>query len=309
MGTETGTPTPQHGTASGVLDGALAWLTDHAPWFGTRWDEHFPPRDFAGATVLELLMLCRLLRRGGPGAAHPGAARLERAAVAAALDVLPEAGDAPGPAGPAHRLWLLALLADLGRPTGTVTALAERHPPAVPGPGTSPVHALELRHVLGLAGLPAPPELPGTEPLYDACVAEHAGRTGEYDAYGVTHTVLYATDFGARPLPGDASRMARVLTGLLRAYLDEGHLDLAAELLLCARIAGGADPGLERRGWEELAAAQRPDGSLPGPPFDAAVLAGRAGERATAYVFRTCYHTTLVTAMAAARAGAPAARP
>ncbi|PDP87100.1 hypothetical protein CQJ94_13135 [Glycomyces fuscus] len=295
-------------TASGVLDAALAWLTDHAEWFGPRWDDHFPPRDFAGATVMELLMLCRLLRRSDP--APPGAAELERAASGLARDAVAAADPGRDAENLPYRLWTLALLADLGHPDegpfAAARALAERRPPRPPGAGASPVHALELRHILDLAGLAAPAGLPGAAPLYDACVAEHAGGTGEYDAYGVTHTVLYATDFGARPLPGDTAAMGRVLGGLLRAYLDEGHLDLAAELLLCARIAGGGPPALERRAWDRLAAAQRPDGSLPGPPFDAQVLAGRTGERATAYVFRTCYHTTLVTAMAAAHAGAHA---
>lgn len=295
-------------TPSGVLDAALAWLTEHAEWFGPRWDDHFPPRDFAGSTVMELLMLCRLLRRMDP--APPGAAELERAAAELARDAV--AATAPGGEGenPPYRLWTAALLADLGRPAdgplADARAPAERRPPRPPGAGASPVLALELRHILDLAGLAAPADLPGAAPLYEACLAEHAGGTGEYDAYGVTHAVLYATDFGARPLPGDAARTGRVLDGLLRAYLDEGHLDLAAELLLCARIVRGGPSALERRAWDRLAGAQRPDGSLPGPPFDAGVLAGRTGERATAYVFRTCYHTTLVTAMAAAHAGASA---
>jgi hypothetical protein len=298
---------PEAGTAD-LLDGTLAWLTAHAEWFGPRWDEHFPPRDFDGATVMELLMLCRLLRRSGPS---EGARRLERAAVDVARGTVRAPGGDPGADTEhlAYRLWVLALLVELDSSEDEAfagaRALAERYPPRGPENGSSPVHALELRHILGLAGLPAPADLPGTAPLYDACVAEHGDRADEYDAYGITHTVLYATDFGARPLPGDAARMGRVLDRLLGVYLDEGHLDLVAELLLCARICGGPRPGAERRAWDRLAGAQRPDGSLPGPHFDPAVLASRTGERATAYVFRTCYHPTLVTAMAAAHAGAP----
>lgn len=307
--TEAGTPTGRDaGPAPGVLEAALSWLRAHAEWFGPRWDEHFPPRDFDGATVMELLMLCRLLRRTAPSA--PGGPGLERAAAEVARNTVAGAGRDQGTENLPYRLWTLALLDDLGHPAdepfAAASALAERHPPRPPGGGASPVHALELRHILDLARLPVPADLPGPGPLYEACVAEHADGTGEYDAYGITHTVLYATDFGDRPPPGDTARLGRVLDDLLRAYLSRGHLDLVAELVLCSRIVHGAPSELERRAWERLAGAQRPDGSLPGPPFDAAVLAERTGEKATAYVFRTCYHTTLVTAMAAAHAGAAA---
>ena len=50
--TRTGRPTRvDGGTASQVLSAALAWLAAHTEWFGPRWDDHFPPRDFDGATV------------------------------------------------------------------------------------------------------------------------------------------------------------------------------------------------------------------------------------------------------------------
>ncbi|MFB7912981.1 DUF6895 family protein [Streptomyces sp. NPDC056061] len=60
-------------------------------------------------------------------------------------------------------------------------------------------------------------------------------------------------------------------------------------------------PGAWRRaGWHALAAAQRVDGAVPGPVHRTRVLGGLTGDKATAYLFGTCYHTTLASALAAA---------
>ena len=120
------------GIASQVLSAALAWLAAHTEWFGPRWDDHFPPRDFDGATVMELLMLCRLLRRSGP--TEPGMAELERAAVELAKDMVAvPPGSGRSMEHLSYRLWTLALLADLGHVPDesftAVRAMAERFPP------------------------------------------------------------------------------------------------------------------------------------------------------------------------------------
>ncbi|WP_159033596.1 hypothetical protein [Streptomyces sp. WMMB 322] len=65
----------------------------------------------------------------------------------------------------------------------------------------------------------------------------------------------------------------------------------------------GSGPGegsgfLVNAAWNALASAARPDGSVPSPVHRPDVLAGLTGDKAAAYVFGTCYHTTLAAALA-----------
>ncbi|WP_073784627.1 DUF6895 family protein [Streptomyces sp. CB01580] len=142
------------------------------------------------------------------------------------------------------------------------------------------------------------------------------------------------------PCRGESvARVREIVRVLLGVHLARGSLDLLAELLLCEaaldacredghvpRLGRGTDPGMgpaakpgpdlvpvpgastgpgsglwRRAGWNALAAAQRPDGAVPGPVHRPEVLAGLAGDKAAAYLFGTCYHTTLAAALAAAR--------
>ncbi|MFE1100721.1 DUF6895 family protein [Nocardiopsis alba] len=301
---DTGPDTTISSDSERVLAGALTWLADHVDWFGPLWDEHFPPRPFEGATLLELLSLCRVLRRNGVD--DPRARRL----FDLALPLAERTARSPGfsralsadPETLLHRWWLLALLADLGRPLPgpsiEARRLARDHR-AHGGPGVSPVYALEEHHIRSLAGEAfLGDSLPGR---FSEALAFHREGESEYDAYGITHAVLYAADLGTVVPPRGAPWTDRHLGELIELWERRDHLDLVAELLMCSRLMGREGwEHVARRAWSRLAAEQRPDGSLPGPPFDEAVAAGRSGERATAYVFRTCHHTTLVAAMAAA---------
>ncbi|CAM3950277.1 DUF6895 domain-containing protein [Nocardiopsis gilva] len=293
-----------------VLDRALDWLTSHVAWFGPKWDEFFPQRDFPGATVLELLLLCRVLRRGP---------RAEASAdlIEAASDVAQEMVERPAfledlyraDADFGYRVWLLALLHGLGRPVSGPLAVARELVEArggdVSGIDWAMPHLLELRYILDLAEIPG--SLPSTDELYAACGVHRVDpfSATENQVYALTHALLYATDLGGRPAPPcggqEAERRLReALHTLLGVHLATDHYDLAAELVMCAEIAGDVSDGLVRHAWRRITAAQREDGSIPGPPFQEAVLAERTGAAADAYVFRTCYHTTLVTALAAA---------
>ncbi|MEU9848135.1 hypothetical protein [Streptomyces sp. NPDC047985] len=140
------------------------------------------------------------------------------------------------------------------------------------------------------------------------------------------------------PCRGEAvARVRETVRVLLGVHLARGSLDLLAELLLCDAaldtgqrggpgsrrgpgsrwllpVAGGGpgtgpDPApvprtvagpWRRAGWNALAAAQRPDGAVPGPVHRPEILAGLAGDKAAAYLFGTCYHTTLASALASA---------
>ncbi|CAM4066157.1 DUF6895 family protein [Nocardiopsis rhodophaea] len=295
---------------SQVLDRALAWLTAHVPWFGPKWDEFFPQSAFPGVTVLELLLLCRVLRRGPRAAASADL-------VEAAPDVAQEMAERPAFLGDlyradadfAHRVWLLALLHGLGRPVSDQLAVArglvEARGSDVSVVDWAMLYVLELRYILDMAEIPH--SLPTVPELYAGCGVHRIDplSTTENEGYVLAHALLYATALGGRPLPSCGGptaerRLRDVLHTLLGVHLATDHYDLTAELLMCAEIAGGVSDGLVRHAWHRLAAAQRSDGSVPGPPFQEAVLAERTDAAADAYAFRTCYHTTLVTALAAA---------
>ncbi|GAA3170581.1 MULTISPECIES: DUF6895 family protein [Streptomyces] len=122
-------------------------------------------------------------------------------------------------------------------------------------------------------------------------------------AYGLTHDVFHLTDWGRA-----RHRMAAPFAAYLRLWLPcwlEGELerelwDLVGELLAVAACL--PRPWYAAEAWHHLAAAQRPDGSVP-ERADPADVPYRDDP------FLTCYHSTLVTAFAAtlARAGADTA--
>jgi len=118
------------------------------------------------------------------------------------------------------------------------------------------------------------------------------------DAYGLTHTLFYETDFGRRPPSGAvAARRDAVLVdveGLLARYLDQGDYDLLGELLM-------AWPEL-RVPWSPAAAftfgvlahVEDEVGVLPCGNVDPVRLAALSGAGRTRYARAASYHTALV---------------
>lgn len=295
-------------TAAQVAEGGLRWLEDNLEWFDpARWERFLPKRRFRPAPLLELLILLRCLRRG------PHAERAERIATVAhrlAASVCADADflDELHRVGPtfAHHAHLVALLTDAGHAPEQARILVQ----AVLDTGTGelfaadrpPLSRLELRYVLDLGGFAAPQghsvrnSVPTTRegPLFFA----------DDEVYALTHVLFYLTDFGARPVSEQDRRdAARTVVALLGACLAREDLDLAGELLLCADALGARAHGLVEHGWLRIAARRRTDGSVPGPLHDPAVLSRLAGERRAAYVFGTCFHTTMVAVMAASERG------
>lgn len=299
-------PAPDEPT---LLDRILDWLATNIDWFApTRWDAFFPPREFPGTTILELLLLCRTLRRS-PRAA--GAEHLIDSALGIAQDVV----DSPEFLANLYRIdmrfpyhvWLLALLERLGRDVSGLRCVVQDLIDSREGDATGRdwpcVNVLELRYVLDLVEVTS--ALPTLPELYAECAISRADplHVTENEAYGVTHVLFYTTDFGTEPLACDdveKTRLRDLVRVLLGSYLATDHFDLSAEFLLCAELVGAGSDELVRHGWRRMAGVQREDGAVPGPPYQPAVLAERSGVRADAYVFRTCYHTTLVAALAAA---------
>jgi hypothetical protein len=115
------------------------------------------------------------------------------------------------------------------------------------------------------------------------------------DAYAVTHTVGYLTDFGANALLGGAvaHRHAETVTRqLLERALEWEHYDLIAELL-----AGSASDDLQSSAWERLSAQQLPSGAVVSIAADSKLL-DDLGRADASSIFPLVYHTTLVSALA-----------
>ncbi len=303
---------PAPPTGGDLITGAIDWLTAHLEWLDpVRWEQFLAPRVFPASTVLEVLTLCRSLRRG-PRAEQATTLIESSLEVADRLVTSPAflAGLYRADGLFTYRVWLLALVDELGldvlgldvarRLRDVVQGLLDAGCPAVTNLGR-PGHALvELGYVLELGGyrhpLPALPALigpslpvPGTAPLYltdDQC-------------YVLTHLVFYLTDFADRPAGVGLTGVADAVTALLGVYLAKDDLDLSAELLLCALALDRQGDELVAHGWRRLSGAQRRDGAVPGPLHDPAVLARLRGAKAAAYLFGTCYHTTVVAALAA----------
>ncbi|MEV8022224.1 hypothetical protein AB0O76_39140 [Streptomyces sp. NPDC086554] len=115
-------------------------------------------------------------------------------------------------------------------------------------------------------------------------------------AYGVTHDVFHLTDWGRnrqRLSPELAGYLRLWLPAWLENWLDEQLWDLAGELLAVTACLPKApyDPAA----WQRLADVQAADGSV--PQRGAAPASGDPGA-----LFTACYHSTLVTAFAAALA-------
>lgn len=298
-----------------LLDSALAWIDDHLDWFGpTTWEAHLPPLEIRTQTTVELLLLCRVLQHGPR--CEQSQDLIDRAR-RLALDELEAEwfGEAleQADANFGYYVWLIGLL---GEDTDPVVESRRTQAAAVLaryGTGLRPlewpaINRIELDYILGLGGFDYPAdgfaEL-GRESAYGDRSAE---LISEPETYAITHELLYAADLGLASLPlrGGPKPLAALLRTLLSAQLDAGQLDVSAELMHCLRLV--ADPATEsimETGWDRLLAGQLATGAVPGPPYDPQLADEPDADKREAMTFRTCYHTTVVAAMAAAAAELP----
>ncbi|MFJ5117450.1 DUF6895 family protein [Kitasatospora sp. NPDC088548] len=138
---------------------------------------------------------------------------------------------------------------------------------------------------------------PGDAPP-DSTASDDAPPVTIAEAYGITHSAFYFSDFG-RTGPALSDDAVAGATELVRRTLEycvrHDWWDLVAELVM-TQACLGADPlrtPLGVAAVECLARAQRPDGAIPGR---SASTRATAAEPAGAF-FEKAYHTTLVTAL------------
>ncbi|GAA3137967.1 hypothetical protein GCM10010466_31130 [Planomonospora alba] len=310
-----GRPADEDEAAERVLTRALGWLEAHLEWFAPpRWERFLPRRPFRPGPLLELVGLVRVLEQTGvlPRHAPLSARALDLAAqVAAGADF--GHGLARGDEFFPYHLNLVALLDLLGRPQPALRAACQELLAADAGGHARPykpvVNRIELRYFIDRGGFTAPASLPDARTLHGQSIAALGPdllQLTESETYALTHVLFYMTDFGRhRRLPGgtaEAARLRETVQVLLGVHLSRGSLDLLAELLLCATALddGHGTGPTARQGWNALARAQRPDGAVPSPVHRPEVMSGLSGEKAAAYLFGTCYHTTTVAVLAAA---------
>ncbi|MFI7408973.1 DUF6895 family protein [Streptomyces sp. NPDC049627] len=301
--------------AERVLAGGLHWIEAQLEWFEPgRWEQFLPRRPFRPGPLLELLGLIRVLDRAGVlSKAAPLATDAldlaERVAADPSFDDGLRRADAYFP----YHLNLIGLLELLGRPQPARRTVCEALLAADAGGHALPykpaLNRIELRYFADRGGFGAPPSLPRPGALLGESIAALGPdvlQLSESETYALTHVVFYATDFGHHSLTlgghGTAARLREAVRVLLGVHLARGSLDLLAELLLCtaALDEGHGTTPLTHAGWNVLAGAARPDGALPSPVHRPEALAGLSGDKAAAYLFGTCYHTTTAAVLAAA---------
>ncbi|HEY2764655.1 MAG TPA: hypothetical protein VGJ13_11680 [Pseudonocardiaceae bacterium] len=295
--------------AESVLRSGVGWLHHNLEWFDPqRWERFLPRRRFPASPLLELVVLLRCLRRGP-------FAELAGALVEAGLDLAERVTRRAEFREGLHRAdltfpyyaYLVCVLAEAGRDTrslrDSVRSIVETNIGDVTCADRPAPTLMELRYVLDVGSIACP--LPTLGELYPSSIVAARDTPlffGDDDAYAVTHVLFYLTDFGVRPLPVDPAERERVrelVLIMLAGYLARGNLDLAGELMLCAETLGAHQHDLLDHGWRLMAGARRADGAVPSPLHDPAIVPAVQGEKRAAYLFGTCFHTTMVAAMAA----------
>ncbi|MFC8434574.1 DUF6895 family protein [Streptomyces sp. NPDC057253] len=114
--------------------------------------------------------------------------------------------------------------------------------------------------------------------------------------YTLTHVIFHLTDWGLNPqaVPAPVAEYLRHwLPPWLDTCLEDEQWDLCCELLAVASsLPGPPERALLQEAWGKLAVAQDDSGAVP--------EVGGRGSRTTAPAFLDCYHSTLMTAFAAA---------
>lgn len=115
-------------------------------------------------------------------------------------------------------------------------------------------------------GLREPFPLAGA--LGDGLIAKRADPEGmsQLDAYGITHEVFAAYDFGDRlevePFTvEEQAYLGKTLSRLVKLWMDKRDPDVVAEVVACLRYARHTDEPAYLEGLDYLLRAQNPDGS------------------------------------------------
>lgn len=174
-----------------------------------------------------------------------------------------------------------------------------------------PFRLLDRRWVLHQAGHGAVVDRPALL-TSAACRVMHPIYMSREDAYAITHSVMYATDFGAAPLPAElaALELAQAVDACLAWTLAADDYDLVAELLLTQLLLEGRFSEYGAIAWGECVAQWDALGFLPSPSLSPGAFSALRGDQERAqYAHHHMYHTVLVAGLlcdALLRVGWPA---
>jgi hypothetical protein len=287
-----------------LLDGALTWIDRHLAYF-----DPFKHGQLTGLREIPLAELAILIL-----SATRSIEPVEERFVSRWLDLLQSTYENPTyqqrpfrePETLVSHAVVAAALESAGREPSFHRESVERlvRVSTLTAPALPPHRLMELRHALDLARIRH--ALPSYRTLFLNSLPAHRVNPiclSTPETYIFTHVIFYAADLGHRRPMGfsarDRARIAKLVEQLLGMNIVSGNWDLTAELILSVGCLGSSSPFVEE-GWECIGAAQRPDGAVPGPraqarPTDEATSALPQPDSDVA----TCYHTTLVSCLAA----------
>ena len=286
------------GELADLLAGAVHWLGENLEFFRPFGPGSGMPPPGRVKAALELAVFCRCWARLAP----PSTALDEAMALVRAIWRCPEF--------PA----LIAALGDHARPCGLVYAalapagtdsaltgavLAQLVSDGYLSPaGKSVCRQLETRYYAEMAG--AAHSIGPYRDLMVRSLLVHQPPppVTNSDAYTITHTAFYLSDYGyavPRMRAGHRRRAERLVCSLLDTCVREERWDLAGELVITLACLG-TDPVRTTSGVagiRSLVRAQLPNGAIPGR------AAGRraANSASRGEFFRKAYHTTFVAAL------------
>ena len=297
----TGAPTLVRGCLSDLSEGAMQWLGRNLQFFDplSPWSP-LPVRRSIRAAI-ELALLCRVWAKLKPATdvLYEATVLLEKIWARPEFPLLIDMHG--GTYADIHKLAYVALAPAGAREDVREAALARLKADGYLLPlAKSPYRQLEIRYFADMANAEH-----GLEPYRDLAgksllVRLPASPVSQKDAYLLTHTVFYLSDFGCcdLDLPADVrDRAERFTRSMLDFCVRQNLWDLTAELIVATVVLGGGsvDTPSGQAGIRCLAQAQLDNGAIPG-----ASAADRARpSQAAAEFFRKAYHTTLVTALMA----------
>jgi hypothetical protein len=119
------------------------------------------------------------------------------------------------------------------------------------------------------------------------------------DAYNITHTIFYITDFGfsnsVRISKTKRIELTKILNSLLYIYTIDQDWDLLAELLVCCDCIKWYPP-IYLISWNLLIKAQKSDGSI--PRYSKSMTIETDKDSSEIKYFEDNYHPTIITALA-----------
>jgi hypothetical protein len=159
-----------------------------------------------------------------------------------------------------------------------------------------PYRAMELRWVRYLLDRADAVQVDDLLPLSVAMKRVHPVTMSRTTGYGVTHAVMYATDFGALPPPPllDHDELSARVDACASWALTSEDLDLLIEFIITTTLLRRPWSPCMWLAWNFFNSVWDELGFLPSPSFSPQEFRNLTGDAAAAYAFRNVYHTNYV---------------